>query len=418
MLTTRRTKPAVPFGGKYRIIDFALSNCVNSGLFDVMLLTQYRPHSLVSHIGVGRPWDLDRSFTGGVRLHHPFRSRRGSGWYSGTADSVQQNFPFVRQGNPDYILILSGDHIYKMNYTEMIDFHRAMRADVTIATLQVPREEASRFGILGTNESYRATSFVEKPPNPPGNLASMGIYIFSLNVLDQALMDDAQRPDSSHDFGHDLIPHLIESGQRVFAFPYDRYWVDVGTVDSYWLAHMDLLRAPPALDLNDRDWIIRTRSEEHPPAMIRPGTVLRNSLLTNGCMIGDDAIIERSVLAPGVRIGAGTVVRESIVLNNTRIGSGTRIERAIIDKEVIIGDNVSLGEIPNPGDHNRIDLVTIGKRAFIPTGMTIGPGCVIDFAVNAEHFSHQAIGKRKQITRSGIIDLDGSEPSQPQEHLP
>ena len=244
ILTAKRTKPAVPFAGKYRIIDFTLSNCVNSNIFDVMLLAQYRPHSLIEHIGAGGPWDLNRDFTGGVRILTPYKARGSSNWYVGTANAVQQNFSFIKRGAPDHILILSGDHIYKSNYDAMIAFHRDHAADVTIASIRVPIEEASRFGILEVGNNYRITNFVEKPPHPQSNLVNMGVYLFNTDILNTILWEDAQRVESSHDFGKDILPKLVAEGFRVFAYPFTGYWVDVGTVHSYWQSHMDIVTKP------------------------------------------------------------------------------------------------------------------------------------------------------------------------------
>jgi len=269
VLTDRRAKPAVPFAGKYRIIDFTLSNCVNSGVFDIMILTQYRPHSLIEHIGAGRPWDLDRGFTGGVHVYQPYRGRLDTDWYRGTADAIYQNLSFVERGIPDLALVLAGDHIYKMNYGPLVAFHIERSADVTIGTLNVTREEATRMGVLAIDGDSRVTQFVEKPPDPSGTLASMGIYVFGLKTLAQMLTDDAKRRDSSHDFGKDILPRMVGGGMRVFAYPFQGYWVDVGTVDAYWQTHMDLLKHPPPFDLNDRTWVVHTQSEERPPVTIQ-----------------------------------------------------------------------------------------------------------------------------------------------------
>lgn len=397
VLTQKRSKPSVPFAGKYRIIDFALSNCVNSGLFDVMLMTQYRPHSLVEHIGAGNPWDLDRAFTGGLRFYQPYKARWEADWYSGTADAVQQNFLFVKNGNPDYVLILSGDHIYQMDYDPMIAFHTDQRADLTIATLKVTLEEASRFGIVATTDDYRVTAFAEKPKEPPGTLASMGIYVFNLAVLDRYLLEDTKRKESAHDFGKDIIPRMIKDGLRVFAYPYNGYWVDVGTIDSYWLAHMDLLHHPPRLDLNDRSWIIHTRSEERPPVLIQQGAVVRDSLIADGSIIASGAKVERSVLSPGVYVGPDAVVRESIIFTDSYIEAGAKVERAIIDKKVSIGHNCRIGQI-DPKSAG-LDITTIGKSAQIPNGVKIGRGAVIGTDVGPEYFSRKVVGKGKVIQR-------------------
>lgn len=397
VLTAKRSKPSVPFAGKYRIIDFALSNCVNSGLFDVMLLTQYRPHSLLEHIGAGRPWDLDRSFTGGLQFYQPYKARFEADWYSGTADAVQQNFTFVKSGNPDLVLILSGDHIYQMNFDPMLTFHADHAADMTVATLRVSPAVASRFGILTTAADNRVTDFVEKPKDPPGTLASMGIYVFGLAVLDRYLREDSKRRESSHDFGKDIIPRMIKDGQRVFAYPHSGYWVDVGTIDSYWLAHMDLLKHPPEFDLNDRSWIIHTRSEERPPVKILEGAMIKDSLITDGSIIAPGARVERCVLSPGVYIGPDAVVIESIIFTDSYVEAGARVERAIIDKKVSIGHNCQIGEIdPNAED---LGITTVGKNAQIPSGVKVGQGASIGADVGPDLLARKVVGKGKVIER-------------------
>jgi glucose-1-phosphate adenylyltransferase len=388
ILTAKRTKPAVPFAGKYRIIDFTLSNCVNSGVFDVMILAQYRPHSLIEHIGAGGPWDLNRDFTGGVRIYTPYKARGASDWYLGTADAVQQNFRFIKQTNPDLVLILSGDHIYEMNYDAMAAFHMDQGADVTMATIRVPLAEASRFGILGVDESYRVTSFVEKPSNPPSDLANMGVYLFNLKTLDEALWDDHYKGDSSHDFGKDILPRLVREGARIFAYPYTGYWVDVGTIGSYWRAHMDLLADPPSIDLNDRSWIIHTRTEEQPPVRISTGATIVDSMITDGCIIAPGAHIERSVLAPGVRVQEGAVIRESIVLTDSLIMSYAVVEQSIVDKRTRVGNNVRVGEL-NPGLEPVIAM--LGKNCYLPDGMVVEPGAIIGTDVGPEDFSSQVV---------------------------
>ena len=373
VLTAKRTKPAVPFAGKYRIIDFTLSNCVNSGIFDVMILAQYRPHSLIEHIGSGFPWDLDRNFTGGVHIYTPYKARRHTDWYLGTADAVQQNFNFIRSTKPDLILILSGDHIYEMNYDAMIAFHLDHQADVTMATFRVPIEEASRFGILGVNDNYRVTSFVEKPAEPSSNLVNMGVYIFNLDVLDRALWEDYNISDSAHDFGKNILPRLVKQDAQVFAYPYSGYWVDVGTIDSYWRAHMDLLADPSPLDLNDRSWIIHTRTEERPPVSVANGVSLSSSMITDGCVISAGVHIERSILGPGVRVAAGATIIESVLLTDTIVEAGATIERAILDKRTIVGSNACVG-----GSGQKAGITMVGKNSHIPAGFIIKPGAVIN----------------------------------------
>ena len=394
ILTAKRTKPAVPFGGKYRIIDFTLSNCVNSGIFDVMVVAQYRPHSLIEHIGAGGPWDLNRDFTGGVRIYSPYKARGASDWYLGTADSVQQNFRFVKANFPDLALILSGDTIYEMNYDAMIAFHQDHSAALTMATYRVPISEASRFGIVSIEQDYRITSFVEKPRRPASDLINMGVYVFNIETLDKALWEDHQRPDSSHDFGKDILPRLINKGERVFGYPYSGYWVDVGTVDYYWQAHMDLLAEKPSIDLNDRSWIIHTRTEERPPVRFARGAEVIDSLITDGCMIASGARVERSVLSPGVRINSGAVVRESIILTDTVVESNAVVEQAIIDKRARVGEGARIGAT-KPGKEPVI--TTIGKNSIIPPHMTILPGAVIGTDASPNDFSSNLVRSDEYI---------------------
>jgi glucose-1-phosphate adenylyltransferase len=389
VLTRKRAKPAVPFAGKYRIIDFPLSNCVNSGIFDIMILTQYRPHSLNEHIANGRPWDLDRTFSGGVRILQPYIGREDSDWYAGTADAVFQNINFVRQREPELVLILAGDHIYEMNYDHLITFHLEHNADATVCTINVPIEEASRFGILALDEQYRVTRFVEKPANPPGTLASMGVYLFRLDVLDQLLRADAQRTSSSHDFGKDIIPRMIEDNMRVYGFPFSGYWVDVGTIDAYWETHMDLVAHPPALDLTDRSWVIHTRSEERPPVRIEAGAQCIDSLITDGSVIAKGAIVERSVLSPGVYVGPNAVVRESIILTDSYIEAGAVVERAVIDKNCVIGHNAKVGEIIK--DAPDLGIVMVGKNTHLPNGLVVRRGACIGSDLHGEDFESNEV---------------------------
>ena len=370
VLTAKRAKPAVPFAGKYRIIDFPLSNCVNSGIFDLMILAQYRPQSLIEHIGSGAPWDLNRDFTGGIKILTPYKARNDSNWFVGTADAVQQNFSFIKRDSPDLVLILSGDHIYTMDFEPMISFHLDQHADLTMGTIHVPMEEAPRFGILGTDSKYRVTSFLEKPANPPSNLANMGVYLFNRELLDKVLWEDKLDPDSSHDFGKNIIPKLLESDARIFAFPYTGYWMDVGTSQSYWQSHMDMLSPSPKLKLYNRSWIIHTRTEEYPPARIPASAQIYASQICNGCYIGANTRVESSVLSPGVVVRPGAVVRESIILTDTVIDSGAVIERAIIDKRSHVGENARVGG--GVAEAN-IRLALVGKNCTIPAGYVVEP---------------------------------------------
>ncbi len=399
VLTAKRAKPAVPFAGKYRIIDFTLSNCVNSGIFDVLVLTQYRPHSLNEHIARGRPWDLDRSFSGGVHLLQPYKGRRDTDWYRGTADAVAQNMNIIRRGNPKFVLILSGDHVYQMDYGKVLAFHESQAADVTICAIRVPMDEASRYGILETDDTYRVTNFVEKPAEPPGNLASMGIYVFSLGVLEEVLEEDRKRRSSAHDFGKDIIPRMVESDYQVFAYPFGGYWVDVGTIDAYWEAHMDLLDTPPSLDLGDRNWVVHTRSEERPPVRVLSGASIRDSLVTDGSVIARGALVERSVLSPGVYVGPNAVVRESIVMTDTYIEAGAVVERCVIDKECVVGHNARVGAIADgPGD---LGITVVGKNTYLPAGIEIGRGVHIGPDLRDEDFPSS-----KKVPDKAVIGVE------------
>ena len=389
ILTAKRTKPAVPFAGKYRIIDFTLSNCVNSHIFDVMILAQYRPQSLIEHIGAGGPWDLNRDFTGGVRILTPYKARGSSDWYLGTADAVQQNFLFIKRGPPDLILVLSGDHIYKFNYDDLIAFHLEHDAELTIATIKVPMEEASRFGILDVDEDYRVRAFVEKPSQPPSNLANMGVYVFNMNVLDHALWENRQRADTTHDFGKDILPNMVADRKRLFAYPFSGYWVDVGTVESYWRAHMDLLTTHPPIDLNDRSWIIHTRTEERPPVWISSGSKVLDSMIVDGCEIAPGAHIERSVLGPGVRVKEEAIIRESVILTDSTIESGAIVERSIIDKKVTVCPMAHIGSIESEGE---LSIPMIGKHSIVPAGLRIEAGAVIGTDVIESDYPSRPIG--------------------------
>ena len=388
VLTAKRTKPAVPFAGKYRIIDFALSNCVNSGLFDVMILAQYRPQSLVEHIGSGAPWDLNRDFTGGVKILSPYKARNDSDWYSGTADAVQQNFSFIKQGNPDLVLILSGDHIYTMDYEPMISFHMDHQADATVGTIRVPMEEASRFGILATDKNYKVKSFVEKPSEPPSNLANMGVYLFNRELLDKVLWEDRQDEKSAHDFGKNIIPKLIKAKANIRAFPYTGYWMDVGTVDSYWQSQMDLLSPTPPLKLYDRNWIVYTRTEERPPARIRANAYIYASMICNGSLIEKDAHVESSILGSGVIVRPGAVVRESVILTDCVIESGAVVERAVLDKRVHVGENARIGW--GVADQN-INIALVGKNSVVPTGCVIEPGAEVGTDIVESDYDEQIV---------------------------
>ncbi|MEH7374641.1 MULTISPECIES: glucose-1-phosphate adenylyltransferase [Bacillaceae] len=334
-LTKDLAKPAVPFGGKYRIIDFALSNCANSGIDTVGVLTQYQPLLLNSYIGIGSAWDLDRK-DGGVTVLPPYAESSEVKWYTGTASAIYQNLNYLKQYQPEYVLILSGDHIYKMNYESMLEYHIEKRADVTISLIEVPWNEASRFGIMDTDEELRIVDFDEKPANPKNNLASMGIYIFNWNILKEYLEMDDRVPESSHDFGKDVIPMLLEENKKLFAYPFKGYWKDVGTVQSLWEANMDLLREECDLDLFDHGWRIYSVNPNQPPQYISPSAVVKESLINEGCTIEGE--VEKSVLFQGVTVGKGSTILESVIMPDAIIGNNCLIERAIVPSEVNVPD--------------------------------------------------------------------------------
>lgn len=392
ILSQKRAKPAVPFAGKYRIIDFALSNCVNSGLYHIGVATQYRPRSLNDHIKAGRPWDLDRA-RGGVTLLQPYLGRSDSDWYHGTADAVYQNLDYIRRARPENVLILAGDHIYKMNYEYLLDFHREREADCTIAVRPVPLEDASRFGVMTVDKKQRIVEFEEKPAAPKSRLASMGIYVFRLEALEQALRDDANDPNSRRDFGGDVIPRMLAQGKPLYAYPFEGYWVDVGTVHAYWEAHMELLSDDPALDLLDRDWIVHTRSEERPPVNIRTGATVSHSLITDGCVI--EGTVEFSVLSPGVRVQRGAVVRYSVIMTDTVIEAGAIVDRCIIDKQVIVGSGAHLGWSRdysiNPLGNLTTGITLVGKNTVLPPKIRVGRNCVIASDLRPDDFAASTI---------------------------
>lgn len=388
ILAEKRAKPAMPFAGKYRIIDFVLSNCANSGLSDIAVLTQYRPHSLNEHIGTGRPWDLDRT-RGGVRIWQPYRGRSDQDWYRGTADALYQNRNFIRSERSDTLLVLSGDHIYKQDYRAMLRSHDQTGADVTIAVMDVPQDEAHRFGIMKTDADGRITEFHEKPQQPVGTLASMGIYVFRTEFLLSKLEEDAQDDGSDHDFGKNIIPSLIKD-HRVFAYRFNGYWVDVGTIPAYMETNLDLLNDRPALDLYDERWTIHTRSEERPPVKMLSDARVERALLSNGCIISGSVC--NSVLSPGVVVEAGAEVRDSIILNDAVIKAGARVERCILDKRVTVGSNAWLGwgadDTPNRREPKNLSCGTtvVGKEAQIPEGIRVGRNVCIGSRARAEHF--------------------------------
>ena len=403
VLTQKVAKPAVSFGGKYRIIDFPLSNCINSGVDTVGVLTQYQPLRLNAHIGIGIPWDLDRN-VGGVSLLAPYESVSGSDWYSGTANAIFQNLEFIDTYNPDYVLILSGDHIYKMDYEVMLEYHKANKADVTIAVMPVPMEEASRFGIMITDDTNRITDFEEKPKVPRSNLASMGIYIFSWKVLRDALVTLKDVPEC--DFGKHVIPWCRDGGKRLFAYEFNGYWKDVGTLSSYWEANMELIDIIPEFNLYEEYWKIFTKSDIIPPQYISDHSHIEKSIIGEGTEIYGTVI--NSVIGAGVTIEDGAEVRDSIIMKGTTIGAGTKITKAIVAEDVCIGANCELGVgefKPSTYDARvyNADLVTIGERTTIPAGVKVGKNTAIWGETTAEDYPNGLLDSGDAIVKAGGV---------------
>ena len=386
VLTEKVAKPAVAFGGKYRIIDFPLSNCINSGIDTVGVLTQYQPLRLNTHIGIGIPWDLDRN-EGGVTVLPPYEKSTSSEWYTGTANAIYQNLAYMEQYNPDYVLILSGDHIYKMDYEVMLDFHKVNKADITIACMPVPIEEASRFGIMVTDESNRITEFEEKPEHPSSNLASMGIYIFSWPVLKEALI--ALKDQNGCDFGKHILPYCKEKGQRLFAYEYNGYWKDVGTLGSYWEANMELIDIIPEFNLYEEFWRIYTKGDVIPPQYISEDAVVDKCIIGEGIEIYGE--VHNSVIGPNVVIGKGSVIRDSIIMKNTSVGENVVMDKAIVAEDVVVGNNVVIGcgeEAPNvlkPAVYS-FGLAAIGENSVIPDNVKIGKNTAISGVTTKEDY--------------------------------
>ncbi|OUP00388.1 glucose-1-phosphate adenylyltransferase [Sellimonas sp.] len=401
VLTSKVAKPAVAFGGKYRIIDFPLSNCINSGIDTVGVLTQYQPLRLNTHIGIGIPWDLDRN-VGGVTILPPYEKSTNSEWYTGTANAIYQNLDYMETFNPDYVLILSGDHIYKMDYEVMLDFHKEHNADVTIAAMPVPIEEASRFGIVIADEEGRINDFQEKPKEPKSNLASMGIYIFSWPVLKEALIKMSDEP--SCDFGKHVIPYCHENGKRLFAYEYNGYWKDVGTLGSYWEANMELIDLIPEFNLYEEFWKIYTNSAILPPQYVSDQAVVDRCIVSNGAEIYGE--VHNSVIGAGVVIGKGTIVRDSIIMEDTQIGANSVIDKAIIAENVKIGDNVTLGigsDVPNkekPAIYS-FGLVTIGENSVIPSNVQIGKNTAISGVTEAADYPNGVMDSGETLIKAG-----------------
>ncbi len=375
VLTKKLAKPAVPFGGKYRIIDFPLSNCTNSGIEAVGVLTQYQPLVLNEYVGNGQPWDLD-GLNNGVTCLQPYESKEGSDWYSGTANAIYQNIDFVDRYDPEYVVVLSGDHIYKMNYADMIRYHKKNNAACTIAVIDVPLEEASRFGILNTNEDGSIYEFDEKPAVPKSTNASMGIYVFSWKVMKKYLIDDEANENSSHDFGKDVLPAMLNAGEKMMAYPFEGYWKDVGTIDSLWEANMDILDPNSTLSLKN----VYSRNPMMPPHYVGEDAEIQNSLLADGCNVNGK--LEFSILFPGVTVGKGAVINSSIIMPGAVIEDGANIQFSIVSENTVIGKNAQIGK--NPTDcENRDDwgITVIGDGLKIAEGAVIEPKAMIDHDV-------------------------------------
>ena len=370
-LTNNIAKPAVSFGGKYRIIDFPLSNCVNSGIDTVGVLTQYQPLILNNYIGNGKPWDLDRTF-GGVHILPPYQGKNSSDWYKGTANAIYQNLRFIKQYNPEYVLVLSGDHIYKMNYSIMLNHHILNNADCTIAAINVPLKEASRFGVLNTNSDGNIYEFEEKPKKPKSTLASMGIYIFSAEKLYKYLEEDSLNESSSNDFGKDILPSMLKNGEKMMAYQFDGYWKDVGTIDSLYEANMDLLGDNPKFDVTDTAWKIQSRSPLAPPHFIGDGAKTDNSIIMSGCEVY--GTVENSVIGSDVKISKGAIIKNSIIMSDVSIGENTIVEYSIIDEGTIIGKDCKIGEAK---DNNK-GISVLSRMIQISDGITVQGGAIID----------------------------------------
>ena len=401
VLTSKVAKPAVAFGGKYRIIDFPLSNCINSGVDTVGVLTQYQPLRLNTHIGIGIPWDLDRN-VGGVTVLPPYEKSTSSEWYTGTANAIYQNIDYIDLYNPDYVLILSGDHIYKMDYEIMLDYHKASNADVTIAAMPVPLEEASRFGILITDEDNKITEFEEKPAKPRSNLASMGIYIFSWKTLRDALVK--MKNQKGCDFGKHIIPYCFENGKRLFAYEYNGYWKDVGTLSSYWEANMELIDIVPEFNLYEELWKIYTKADALPPQYVSANAYIERSIIGEACEIY--GVVKNSVIGEGVIIEEGAVVENSIIMQHSTIHKNAKIYKSIIAEGVEIGENTVLGtgeyaESKLDPKVYAADIVTVGENSYIPANVEIGKNTAISGVTEIEDYANNKLESGGYIIKAG-----------------
>lgn len=406
VLTKKIAKPAVLYGGKYRIIDFSLSNCINSGIDTVGVLTQYQPLKLNSHIGIGKPWDMDR-MNGGVTILSPYMKEETGEWYKGTANAVYQNIDYVDKLSPRYVIILSGDHIYKMDYSRMLDFHKKNQAEATISVIDVPMEEASRYGIMNARQDGRIYEFEEKPKNPKSTLASMGVYIFTWEVLREYLMRDAANLQSDNDFGKNVIPMMLGEGRSMWAYRFEGYWKDVGTIQAFWESNMDLIRRVPDFNLYDPTWKIYTPNPVKPAHYIGPEGSVKTSIIAEGCMIY--GTVRNSVLFPGVYVAKGAVVEDSILMSNSRVGENSTLTQCIIGESAVIGNGAGIGlgecvvnEI-KPAIYNS-GITVIGEWASVPDHAQIGRNVMIDNQAAPEDFCSLQVDSGKCVFKGGICE--------------
>ncbi len=406
VLTSEIAKPAVLYGGKYRIIDFSLSNCINSGIDTVGVLTQYRPLKLNSHIGIGKPWDMDRMH-GGVTILPPYMKEESGEWYKGTANAVYQNINYIDKIDPKFVIILSGDHIYKMDYSKMLEFHKSNRAEATISVINVPLSDASRYGIMSTDENGKITEFEEKPENPRSTLASMGVYMFNWPILKEYLIRDSESKDTEYDFGKNIIPKMLEEGRNLWAYGFQGYWRDVGTIQAFWESNMDLIKRVPEFNLYDSSWRIYTPNPVMPAHYIGPSGSVKTSIIAEGCRISGK--VRNSVIFPGVLIEDGAEVEDSIIMSKSKIGKGSRIKKCVLGEQVIVGENVTMGagpDLPNecrPQIYNS-GITVAGEKAHIPDNTEIGTNVMIDRFADATDFISQFIESGKSVFKGGLAN--------------
>ena len=406
VLTKNVAKPAVLYGGKYRIIDFSLSNCINSSIDTVGVLTQYQPLKLNSHIGIGKPWDMDR-IDGGVTILSPYLKAESGEWFKGTANAVYQNIHYIDKYNPQYVIILSGDHIYKMDYSKMLDFHKENNADATISVINVPYEEASRYGIMNCHENGNIYEFEEKPKNPKSTLASMGVYIFNWSTLREYLIKDSANLESENDFGKNIIPSMLNDGRSMWAYQFSGYWRDVGTIQAFWESNMDLVSRIPEFNLYDADWKIYTPNPVKSAHYIGRDACVKKSMIAEGCTVYGTVI--NSILFPGVVVQEGAVIENSIIMSNSKIGRNTSIKRSIISEWTTIGQNIKMGEgedIENeykPNIYNS-GITVVGENSNIPDGAIIGKNVMIDTGVSVEDFTSLIVESGKSVFKGGVAE--------------